>query len=63
MEANFHDYLFEIIKKEKAINYRFRAATVLGGKIVAHLIKGKKYRALLTTFTDELRVSKYFRER
>ena len=63
MEANFHDYLFEIIKKEKAVNYRFRAAKVLGSKIIAQLIKGKKYRALLTSFTDELRTSKYFRER
>jgi len=63
LEANFHDYLFEIIKKEKAVNYRFRAAKVLGSKIIAQLIKGKKYRALLTSFTDELRTSKYFRER
>jgi hypothetical protein len=35
----------------------------LGSKIVAPLIKGKKYRTLLTNFTDELRLSKNFRER
>ena len=63
MEANFHDYLFDIIKKERAINYKMRAAKVLGSKIVAPLIKGKKYRGLLTTFTDELRCSKNFRDR
>ena len=63
MEANFHDYLFDIIKKERAINYKMRAAKVLGSKIVAPLIKGKKYRGLLTTFTDELRGSKNFRDR
>jgi len=40
-----------------------RAAKVLGGKIVAPLIKGKKYRSLLTNFTDDLRVSKHFRDR
>jgi len=44
MEANFQDYLFEIIKKERAINYKMRAAKVLGSKIIAPLIKGKKYR-------------------
>ena len=63
MEASFHEYLFEIIQKERAINYKIRAAKVLGAKIVAPLIKGKKYRALLTTFTDEMRVSKNFRDR
>lgn len=63
MEANFHDYLFEIIKNERAINYKMRAGVVLGSKIVAPLIKGKKYRAMLTTFTDDLRVSKNFRDR
>ena len=63
LEAGFHEYLFDIIKKEKAVSYKSRAATVLGAKIVAPLIKGKKYRAMLTTFTDELRTSKNFRER
>lgn len=63
MEANFHDYIFEIIKNERAINYKMRAGVVLGSKIVAPLIKGKKYRAMLTTFTDDLRVSKNFRDR
>jgi len=63
MELNFHDYLFDIIKQSIAINYRMRAAQVLGSKIVAPLIKGKKYRTLLTTFTDELRESKNFRDR
>ena len=40
-----------------------RAAKVIGSKIVSPLIKGKKYRALLTNFTDELRQSKHFRDR
>lgn len=44
MEANFHDYLFDIIKKERAVTYKVRAANVLGAKIIAPLIKGKKYR-------------------
>lgn len=63
LEANFHEYLFDIIKKEKAVSYKARAAAVLGTKIVAPLIKGKKYRQLLTEFTDELRKSKNFRDR
>lgn len=63
LEANFHEYLFDIIKNERAINYKVRAAKVIGSKIVAPLIKGKKYRNLLTTFTDDLRTSKNFRDR
>ena len=63
VEANFHEYLFDIIKNERAINYKIRAAKVVGSKIVAPLIKGKKYRNLLTTFTDNLRTSKNFRDR
>lgn len=26
MDINFHDYLFDIIKNERAIQYKFRAA-------------------------------------
>lgn len=63
MEANFHEYIFEIIQKERAVNYKIRAANVLGSKVVANLIKGKKYRAILTDFTDKLRLSKSFRDR
>lgn len=63
MDNNYHDYLFDIIKNERAINYKLRAARVIGSKIVSPLIKGKKYRALLTSFTDELRLSKHFRDR
>ena len=63
MDNNYHDYLFDIIKNERAINYKLRAARVIGSKIVSPLIKGKKYRALLTNFTDELRVSRHFRDR
>lgn len=48
LEGNFHEYLFDIIKNERAINYKVRAAKILGAKIVAPLIKGKKYRQLLT---------------
>jgi hypothetical protein len=57
------EYLFDIIKNEKAVNYKLRAANVLGSKIIAPLIKGKKYRQQLTNFTDELRCSKNFRYR
>ena len=63
MEMNFHEYIFDIIKKEAPLSYKVRAAQVFGTKIVAPLIKGKRYRSLLTTFTDELRTSKKFRER
>lgn len=48
LEGNFHEYLFDIIKNERAINYKVRAARILGAKIVAPLIKGKKYRQMLT---------------
>ena len=63
LEAGFHEYLFDIIREEKAVSYKSRAAVVLGAKIIAPLIKGKKYRGILTTFTDELRTAKNFRER
>jgi len=63
LEANFHEYLFDIITNERAINYKVRAAKVVGSKIIAPLIKGKKYRNLLTTLTDNLRTSKNFRDR
>ena len=63
LEANFDEYLFDIIKNEKAVSYKVRAATVHGMKIVAPLIKGKKYRQLLTEFTDGLRKSRNFRDR
>ena len=55
VDANFHEYLFDIINNERAINYKMRASQVLGAKVVANLIKGKKYRAVLTEFTDKLR--------
>jgi hypothetical protein len=63
MEANFHEYIFEIITKERAVNYKIRAANVLGSTIVAHLIKGKKYRGILTDFCDKMRCSTSFRDR
>lgn len=63
VDANFHEFLLEIIKNDKAINYRVRAAKVLGLKVVAPLIKQKKYRQSLTDFTDQLRSSKGFRDR
>lgn len=63
VDANFHEYLFDIIENERAIKYKIRAGQVLGQKIVAPLIKGKKHRLLLTDFTDKLRTSKMFRDR
>jgi hypothetical protein len=63
MEANFQDYIFDVIDNERAIQYKIRAAKILGSKIVAPLIKGKKYRAVLTNYTDKLRSSKNFRDR
>lgn len=63
VDSNYHEYLFDVVKNERAICYKLRAAKVIGSKIIVPLIKGKKYRAILTNFTDELRVSKHFRER
>tara|TARA_B110000305_G_C19161625_1_gene502857 strand:- start:326 stop:550 length:225 start_codon:yes stop_codon:yes gene_type:complete len=63
MDSNYHEYLFDVVKNERAISYKLRAAKVIGSKIVVPLIKGKKYRALLTGLTDDLRQSKHFRER
>ena len=63
MEANFHEYIFEVIKNERAVNYKIRAANILGSKIIAHLIKGKKYRGILTEFSDKMRSSSSFRDR
>ena len=42
---------------------RFEAANVFGRKVVAKLIKSKKYRKDLTDFVDELRKSTNFRNR
>jgi hypothetical protein len=42
---------------------RFEAANVFGKKVVAKLIKSKKYRKDLTDFVDELRKSTNFRNR
>jgi len=42
---------------------RFQAANVFGRKVVAKLIKSKKYRKDLTDFVDELRKSTNFRNR
>lgn len=63
MDSNYHEYLFDVVRNERAIKYKLRAAQVIGSKIVVPLIKGKKYRALLTSLTDDLRQSKHFRER
>lgn len=63
MDSSYHEYLFDVVRNERAIKYKLRAAQVIGSKLVVPLIKGKKYRALLTSFTDELRQSKHFRER
>ena len=63
VDANFHKYLYEAIKGESFIAYRVRMATLLGSKVVAPLIRSKKYRQDLTDFIDELRRSKNFRDR
>ena len=63
VEAEFHQYLFDIIDNERAIKYKIRAGQVLGQKIIAPLIKGKKHRQMLTEFTDKLRTSRMFRDR
>lgn len=52
-----------IIDKEPAIKTRKRACKVFGGKVVAPLIKGKKFRKPLTTYIDALRMSTTFRDR
>ena len=62
-DSEFHIYLEEIITKEQAIQLRKKACKLYGKKVVAPFIKGKKLRKPLTTFIDNLRTSKNFRER
>lgn len=45
------------------IQSRFDVARVFGSKVVAKLIRQKKYRKDLTDFIDSLRLSKNFRDR
>ena len=49
--------------KEQAINLRKQACKLYGKKVVAPFIKGKKLRKPLTSFIDNLRASKNFRDR
>jgi hypothetical protein len=62
-DSNFHSYLCNIIKTETRIHFRKRMAKVLGGRVIANLIKDKRYRKPLTDFIDELRISPNFRDR
>ena len=63
VDSEFHQYLFTAVKNEQNIEVRRRMACVLGNKVVARLIKQKKYRKDLTEFVDNLRTSKCFRDR
>ena len=45
------------------IGCRFDVSRVLGGKVVAKLIRSKKYRKDLTDYVDSLRQSTNFRDR
>jgi len=63
VEAGFHQYLYEAIKNEQMISARVELSKVLGGSVVAKLIKQKKYRKDLTDYVDTLRQSKNFRDR
>ena len=45
------------------IGSRFAVSRVLGGKVVAKLIRSKKYRKDLTDYVDSLRQSTNFRDR
>ena len=63
VDSEFHQYLFTSIKTEAIIAVRKRMAYVLGNKVVARLIKQKKYRKDLTDYVDELRLSTNFRDR
>ena len=55
VEAGFHQYLYEAIKNEQMISARVELSKVLGGSVVAKLIKQKKYRKDLTDYVDTLR--------
>eukprot|EP00347_Sterkiella_histriomuscorum_P014101 403362163 len=62
-DQEFHLSLQEIIDKDQAISYKKRACKLFGAKVVAPLIKTKKLRKTLTSFLDNLRISKNFRQR
>ena len=79
VEAGFHQYLYESIKSEQVsekiiklnnfcvmnqmVGCRFELSKTLGGKVVAKLIRQKKYRKDLTDYVDSLRQSTNFRDR
>ena len=79
VEAGFHQYLYESIKSEQVseniiklnnlcvlnqmVGSRFELSRALGGKVVAKLIRQKKYRKDLTDYVDSLRQSTNFRDR
>ena len=58
-----HRYLYKVIKDDPYIQFRKDLASVLGCKVIAPLIKNKKYRKDLTDFLDQLRLSSNFRDR
>jgi len=63
VEAGFHIFLYEAIKNEEMVQSRFNAAKVFGTRVVAKLIRQKKYRKDLTDYVDTLRQSPNFRDR
>lgn len=52
-----------MIDKDQAIRYKKTACKLFGAKVIAPLIKSKKYRKFLTARLDQLRVSPNFRHR
>ena len=63
VDVDFHKYLYEVIKTDQVIASRVKISHTLGAKVIAPLIKSKKYRKDLTDFVDELRKSTNFRDR
>jgi len=53
----------DLIENVSAIQYRRRACKVFGAKVIAPLIKSKKYRKGLTAFLDKAKGSTNFRNR
>ena len=55
--------MIKVIQNEPFVQFKKRACKLLGASVIAPLIKSKKYRKQFTSFIDELRMSKNFRNR
>jgi hypothetical protein len=63
VDSEFHKYLYKCISDGQNIANRKKMAKILGGKLIAPLIKNKTYRKDFTDYIDILRKSKTFRDR